>query len=416
MTEEAASAAAEWRTGWPLVLACTLGMTLLNVGFGTLGTFVAPLEHEFHWNRAEIYSFSMVYAVAGILLAPLVGMLLDRWGIRRVALPGAVLTGLAIALFSTLNGSITYWLACWLFLASATQLVMTTVWVPAVAHHFHAGRKLALSTTTAGIGLSTLIAPNLANFLIEHYGWRLAYLVMGLGWGGLVALVGFLALHDHRSGQRRARAETAAPPVELTGYTVREGVRSPAFRKLIGAGFICSLINIPVMSHMVPILHWSGLGQDMAVLIYSSLGVSMLIGNIGFGLVGERVPARLTLAIVIAVPAISFAMLLHPTHSVLLGAVAANLFGLCTGAQVPAFAYLATRYYGLRSLGTLRGISTTTGAIATAIGPFIAGVVFAQTGGYTPFLLAGIPMLLLSGALLQSLGPYPRFEPASAAF
>jgi MFS family permease len=152
----------------------------------------------------------------------------------------------------------------------------------------------------------------------------------------------------------------------------------------------------------------------MAVLIYSSLGASMLVGNIGFGLIGERVPARVTLAITVVLPALSFAMLLHPAHSVALGAIAANLFGICTGAQLPAFAYLATRYYGLRSLGTLRGFTMTTGAIATAIGPVVAGFVFDRTGGYTAFLLAGIPMLLLSGALLQSLGPYPRFAEARA--
>jgi MFS family permease len=324
-----------------------------------------------------------------------------------------VLTGLAIALFSTLNGSIVYWLACWLFLASATQLVMTTVWVPAVAHHFHAGRKLALSTTTMGIGLSTLIAPNLANFLIAHDGWRLAYLIMGLGWGGLVAVVGFFGLDDHRSRQRRAKTEAVAPPVELPGYTMREGVRSVAFRKILCAGFICSLINIALMFHMVPILSWNGLSRDMAVFITSTLGITMLVGNLGFGLIGERVPSRVTLAIVIALPAISCAILLHPTNSLWQGAIAANIFGLCAGAQLPAFAYLATRYYGLRSLGTLRGFTMTSGAIATAIGPVVAGLIFDRTGGYTPFLLAGIPMLLLSAALLQSLGPYPRFEPAT---
>ena len=410
---EGQGAAAEWRTGWPLVIACTLGMTLLNVGFVTAGTFIAPLERQFGWSRAEISSASMVYVLAGMLLAPPVGMLLDRWGVRRVALPGAMLTGLAIALFSTLDGSIVYWLLCWLLLASATQFVMTTVWVAAVSHHFTLGRKLALSIVATGIGLSTLIAPNVANYLIEHHGWRLAYLMMGLGWGGFVALVGFFALHDHRSRQRRAKA-VAAPAVELPGYTVREGLRSTAFAKILCAGFICSLINIALMFHMVPILSWSGLNRDMAVLVTSSLGITMLAGNIGFGLVGDRVPVRVILAIVVAAPAISCAILLQPASSVLQGAIAANVFGICTGAQMPAFAYLSTRYFGLRSLGTLRGFTSTSGAIATAIGPFVAGLIFDRTGGYMPFLLAGIPMLLLSGALLQSLGPYPRFEPATA--
>jgi MFS family permease len=101
MTVEAESAANEWRSGWSLVLGAAIGVTLLNVGFMSAGTFVAPLEQAFGWSRAEISSGTTVVALTGVFFGPLVGMVVDRWGARRVVLPGAVLYGLVLAAPST---------------------------------------------------------------------------------------------------------------------------------------------------------------------------------------------------------------------------------------------------------------------------------------------------------------------------
>ena len=67
-----------------------------------------------------------------------------------------------------------------------------------------------------------------------------------------------------------------------------------------------------------------------------------------------------------------------------------------------------TRHFGMRSFGTLLGFVNS--ATATAIAPFVAGVIFDHTGGYTALLVAGIPLLLVAGLVVLSLGPYPQFK------
>jgi MFS family permease len=414
--ESTATAAAEWRSGWALVVACTIGLTMLSVGFSSAGTFFHSLEQEFHWSRSEITSAFIVYAIPGTLLAPPVGVLLDKFGTRAVALPGAVAVGLAVALFSTLNGSLIQWLALWMLLAAATQLIMTSIWQAAISNHFSAGRKLALGIAQMGTGTTTFLAPLLANYLIEHYGWRHAYLILGLGWGRLVALVGYFLLHDHRSRRGRARAAAAAAPVvELTGYNVRDGLRSAAFIKITAAVLICNLLNIALIVHLVELLGWDGLVRDTAVYVASSFGISMLVGNILFGVIGDRIPAKWLCATVVASPAITCALLLYPTESTLQRLLAVMIFGLSCGMQGSAYTYLSTRHFGMKSFGTLRGFTASGLAIATAIAPFIAGVVYDRTGGYAPLLIAGIPLLLVAALLVSTLGPYPKFEPAAAA-
>jgi MFS family permease len=415
MAEANSTAAAEWRSGWPLVVSCTFGLTLLSVGFITAGTFIAPLEQAFHWTRSQISSAFIVYAMPGTVLPPLVGMLLDKYGTRAVALPGALAVGLVIALFSTLNGSLIYWLALWLMLATTGQLIMHTIWAAALANHFTASRKLAFGILATGTGITTFLAPLFANFLIEHYGWRNAYLILGLGWGGLVVLVSYFMLHDHRSRRGRAKAEAAAQAAgELTGLTVREGLRSGAFARITASVVICNLLNIGLVVHLIPILSGAGLARDTAVFISATFGLSMLAGNLGFGLIGDRIPAKLLGATVVASPAITCVLLLLSTSSPLLPAIAVTVFGLSCGLQGPAFTYLSTRHYGLRSFGTLRGFTASGLAVATAIAPFIAGVVYDQTGSYAPLLITGIPLLLIAGVLLLTLGPYPQFEPVAA--
>jgi MFS family permease len=414
MMAETSSAAAEWRSGWPLVVACTIGLTLLSVGFISSGTFFHSLEQEFHWSRSTITSAFIVYAIPGTLLAPPVGVLLDRFGTRAVALPGAVLVGASIALFSTLDGSLIQWLAFWLLLASTTQLIMNSIWQAAISNHFHAGRKLALGIATMGTGIATFVAPLLANYLIEQYGWRDAYVILGLGWGGLVAVVGFFMLHDHRSRRGRAKAAAAAPVAALTGLSVRDGLRSAAFVRITAAVLICNLLNLALIVHLVELLHWGGLVRDTAVLVAASFGIAMLVGNLAFGLIGDRIPAKFLCATVVASPAISCALLLHPTDSALQRALAVSIFGLSCGMQGPAYTYLSTRYYGMKNFGAIRGFTTSGLAVAAAVAPFIGGVIYDRTHSYQALLIAGIPCLLVAGLLVLTLGPYPRFAPAPA--
>src|ERR1700728_1210160 len=88
------AAAAEWRAHWPLVLGSLLGFTMIGVAFFSLGPFMASLEKAFGWSRSEITSGFTLYAVTCVICQPIVGRMIDRFGPRRIALTGIVVTGL----------------------------------------------------------------------------------------------------------------------------------------------------------------------------------------------------------------------------------------------------------------------------------------------------------------------------------
>jgi MFS family permease len=389
------------------------GMSMLGLAFLTASTFFAPLEHEFHWTRTQTTSSFLVYAGASVFMAPLVGTVLDKVGVRRLALPGCALVGIAWALFATLNGSLVQWLFLWLLVAAASQAVAVTVWSAAIASYFTVSRGLALAFTMGANGVTQLVAPNLTNLAIETQGWRIAFVVVGLGWGAAVTLVCFFLLKDSRGAATSAHAPAAAAGTPLTGYTVGEGVRSASFVKIILGVFISYLVIIGLMVHLVPLLGSRGLSRNEAVLIYSTLGITGGISNIAAGYLVDRLPAKPLTAFLIALPAVACLLLLQPSTSFWQRAIAAHLFGIAAGGHLPPVVYIATRYFGLRSFGTLFGFVGSAMAVPSALAPFLAGVLFDRTHSYVSFLWVCIPLALLGALIVLSLGRYPEF-PAEA--
>src|SRR5687767_5218164 len=104
----------EWRQGWTLVLASLAGMSLGALMPYTMGLFVAPLQAELGWSRSTIMSGLTVNAVMGALLAPFVGAMIDRFGPRKIAIPGLLVFCIAFALLSTVTPSPIHWWSLWL--------------------------------------------------------------------------------------------------------------------------------------------------------------------------------------------------------------------------------------------------------------------------------------------------------------
>ena len=97
MAAPAATAKAEWKAHWPLIMASLVGMSFYAVVTYSLGTFIAPLEQEFGWSRAAISSGLTIFTVTAMIGGPLMGALIDKVGTRRVAVPGLALHAAAFA-------------------------------------------------------------------------------------------------------------------------------------------------------------------------------------------------------------------------------------------------------------------------------------------------------------------------------
>lgn len=411
-----ATAADEWRRGWGLVLASCIGFSFFSVLTHTMSMFMEPIGKEFGWNRTLLSAGVTISGIATALLSPPFGILIDRYGSRRLALPGIVLTAVGIAAMSFASGSAWQWIGLWLFYAMISISVKTTVWTTAVAGVFERQRALALALTLSGVALAQIVGPPLAYWLIEAWGWRLAYVWLAAGWGGVTLIVCWLFLFDAHD-RKRAEAPTGESRPDFTGLTVAEARRDRALWRIGVSNFIIMMVTIGLIVHQVPILTAAGVSRGNAALLSMLVGVSSIAGKLVTGVLLDRYRANLVGGITLSSTALAFLLLIDGITSPALIVVAMLANGYSAGTKLHIASYLTARYSGMRNYGVIYGFMTSLTAAGSALGPLAAGAVHDLAGDYTPFLIAGTVICLISGGLLFTLPAYPDWtkRPADQA-
>ncbi|HEX7876247.1 MAG TPA: MFS transporter [Sphingobium sp.] len=403
--------ATEWRHHWPVVLASGAGIALSSTHVYMIGPLTAPLEREFGWSRAEITSGLAIVSALGVCLAPLIGLLIDRYGPRVIGLVGICALCGAIMLLSIASQNIWSWWILWFLLGICALFIKPTIWIAAVSGFFSASRGLALAVTLCGTGIGSTLTTLIAATLADRYGWRTALIGLGSFW--LVVTLPIALLFLARSPRRRGDRHPASPMVDrsaLPGLGRREGLTSPSFVKLAIAAFLIAIVAVPFAALLVPILGSTGLERGTAASIASMVGIASLVGRLGMGSLVDRTDGRWLAAISVSLPILASGLLLYAPGSIPMASAAAIVLGLSLGAELDLVAYLATRHVGLRNFGLLFGVIAGLLSLATGMGPLIVSHVYDVTGSYTLILWAYMPVCLVSAALFLGLGPYPDFD------
>jgi predicted MFS family arabinose efflux permease len=410
-TDSRPAAAQEWRAYGLLVLAAMAGVSLGTIPTATLGLFMAPLQNEFGWSRTEISLGLTIFALVGLPLAPFGGVLVDKFGARRIAIPGLALSAAIFAGFSLLTGAYVQWLLFWVLYTFASIGTRTLVWNSAVSAVFVASRGLAIAAVLCGTALATSLAPSVAHWLIQHWGWRGGYLGLGIGWGGTALLLVLLFFRERRSTAKAAGApQRTTASTSHGGLTVREALRTPRLYRITLAIFLQSTMGAAIIVHLVPMLTADGLSRAEAAGMAVFIGGGSVVGKLATGWLIDRFAGSLIPVACFAGPALGYLMLLQSAGSALLLSAAVLVLGYCSGASLQLTTYLTTRYGGVRNFGTIFGFISSFMALSAGIGPPLAGAIFDSTGSYSLLLMLGIPVALVAGLCVFRLGPYPVFD------
>ncbi|KHK91355.1 MFS transporter [Novosphingobium malaysiense] len=405
------SAAGEWRANWGLALSSFLGMSVIAVPAVTLGIYMEPLENAFGWTRAEISLGMTVFALITTPLAPFAGALADRFGSRRLVLPGLVLNGLAFAAFSLMTGWFALYIACWVAYSFSQLLIRTTVWNRALSASFHVSRGLALAVVMLGLSFTQTAAPVLTQKLIAAFDWRTAFAAIGIGWPGIAFLAALFLFRERRYASKAADGAGADEKPAEFGLTFSEAIRSVPVWRIILAMTLYSLVMSGLSMHLFPFLTDSGVARSSAAGIIALIGVSALAGQIVTGFLADRTSSALLPFGCFVLQSLALIVLLQATGSqggLTLGVV---LAGLSSSACVTIGTYLITRYAGVRHFGKVYGIASSGMGLGSGIGPILAGHIRDANGSYGLFLMIGLALSLIATLLVTRLGPYPVFLP-----
>jgi predicted MFS family arabinose efflux permease len=321
------------------------------------------------------------------------------------------LIGLCFALLGTASASIVHWYLLWFVFALVSQLSKGVVWSAAVSSEFRSSRGMALGTILLGSGAGTIAAPLLAGYLINHLGWKFAYVVMGLGWGSIAWIFCYAYFYGRTDRLHGSVGSSPASADPLPGLSLRASLTSMRLLKLAVAALLGYIMIIGVWVHLIPILGEQGISRDRAIWISGLLGLSAMFGQLGSGLLADRLPGHLVFGALACLPVLTFSLLLMHSTSLPAVIVATLVIGLYGGASSQMYPYLTSRYFGLRAFGRIYSVISVVISIATGLGPLLAAYYYDQTRNYDPLLRSGIPVTLACALLIVWLGRYPQ-EPA----
>lgn len=330
------------------------------------------------------------------VLAPVVGLAVDRLGPRRVLLAGGLLLGASSLLMATLRAP--WQLYLYTGVLGAAGLVGVG-WVPmgvvlAQAVRERRGRTTGLAFS--GMGVGVFVVGPLAQALIDALGWRLASATLGAGALALLVPAALLVRPAPAPGRRAADPDGARG----AGPTLRAALRTRAFWALFAAYFATPLAVFPVFTHQVAFAVDLGFPRLLVATVFGTMGLVSSVGRLVFGALADRIggpmAATLSFACTAAGAAALVALEAWPTTAWL--AAYAVLFGLGFGARGPIITAMATERFGGPRFGAIYGVLNLANGLGAALGPWFAGAVHDALGSYRLAFVAAIAFAGLGAA------------------
>ena len=326
MAEPKLTAAEEWKRGWTMVMAAFIGFSFFSMMTAATGVFMQPLTNEFGWNRTQTTSGISIAGIITAVLSPFFGILIDRWGTRRLALPGLAAMALLTAAFALSTGSFALWTGMWLLYGFISLSIKSTVWSTTVAAGFDRARGMALGVMLCGTAFSQMITPPLANWLIENFGWRLAFVWLGLGWGAIALAVCIPFLHDLHLRDARLRSGNPTERPQLSGLTVAQAWRDRGLWQIGIATFLMMLLTIGLMIHQFEIMREAGVSRTNAAWLVSLFGLGGIVGKLVTGVLIDRFSPNWIGGLTLGSSALAFLLLMSEfaTPTLIVIAMAVN--------------------------------------------------------------------------------------------
>ena len=392
--------------GWVVVAAFFIvGTILLGIRL-SFGVFFKSIESEFALSRAATSTiFSVSLLLTGIF-AILAGWALDRYGPRIVILMMGIFSGLGLILTSQTNSLWQLFVTYSLLLSMGTGAVFVVL-TSTVSRWFDKKRGLALGIASSGAGLGTVIMAPFATYLIFNFGWRMAYLVMGLIAWSIVIPLSRLMKKDPREigalpdGVKSRTIEGVENGEQSPGLSLFQAFRARSFWVVVFIWvFYATSIHL-VFTHLIPHATDIGISAEGAASILSLIGVSTIVGRVSFGMASDRMGRKLTGVTSILLQTVAMIWFIWARELWMFYGFAL-VFGFAQGGFAPSMGALIGDTFGLGRIGAIFGVLEVGFGIGAAIGPVLGGYIFDVTHSYTAAFIVGA-VVMFAGTVLVAL-------------
>lgn len=401
--------------GWVIAGLATISMAFWY-GFRTTFSlfFVAMIDH-FQWSRAETAGAQSIGMIVYMVMAPVVGYLVDHMGPRRVILPGIILMGLGLLLCTQITTLIHFYLFFGLIAGVGVTCLSISPFTAILSHWFERKRGMANGFASLGIGIGPLVFVPLIQYLIDIKGWPFAFLIFSiLVFTIPLPLIALFLRHrpqdmkltvdgdplDHAVKQE----ETHLAPQE---NQVSHLIKTPRFWSFLLFPSLTVFSVYIVIVHHVKYLIDLGVDRILAASLFAAVGALSAGFRFFWGWLSDRVGRETTYTLGVMGFTLGILCLLlfqsFPSRAILYLFVL--FFGAGWGSTAPMFMSIAGDLYKGKRFGLIYGMLEGMIGIGAALGSWLAGYIFDQTQSYQWAFLLAILSCLVSVLLAWHVAP-----------
>jgi len=378
--------------GWWIVSASLF--IALYVAGGVFYGFTAifePIAEELGWSYTQISFASSLRGIEMGILAPILGILVDRWGPRRIIFVGAIITTGGLILLSRTT-SLAMFYGAFALIATGTGTCSMAVLMTAVANWFRNKVGIASGIAISGFGLGGLLLPVVVR-LVDTYDWRRTMIIIAVGMLVTVLPLSFVFRHKPEQygylpdGQvkRPVVSDSSQGLVQVTEVKIKTSqiIKSSVFWR-IALAFTTHMILVgSTITHVMPYLSSIGVDRSMSSLVAMAIPLMSIGGRLTFGWLGDKFDRRrvaMVAFIMMSLGMFCFGFVANAGLWLLVPFLI--LFGTGYGGSNVTRASLTREYFGRSSFGTIFGFIVGINMMGSIAGSPLAGWVFDTWGSY----------------------------------
>lgn len=382
-----------------------LVLALAYSGRATLSVVMPDLEQDMNWSRTFVSSGAALSLIVMAVLAPLVGIFVDRHGPRMALIMGTVIIALGNVAVALSESQTVFILAFSGLTSVGYGIAAYHVVSTAVAQSVTSNKGLAIGIATSGSTAGQfLLVPLIASVLV-FAGWRWSFAAVSIACVVMVAILWRL-LPSRKSLESPAARETKARPPLIAD--MRFVLGKPAFHILFWSFFICGYTTTGVIeTHFLPFADHHGFGPIPSATAYGVLSAVNMAGMILAGWLADRMNRPLLLGSIYLLRGLSFFLLINIGADYTTLVLFAVFFGVVDYSTVPVTASLVESHIGLHVMGLAMGLISAGHSVGAALGAYFGGYLFVLYARYDWVWVSSIALAILAGLMVFLLRDRP---------
>ena len=364
--------------GWIIVAVANLGIFSSGPGQShTFSVFVGPIGKDLGLSSTSIASAYGLATLIAAFMLPYMGKLIDKYGARKTLIVVSIILGISCIFFGAASNflMLTFGFGFLRFFGQGSLMLGCA---NLVSQWFDRKRGFAMSIMALGFGISMAIHPPLSQFMIDEFGWKVAWIFLGIStWIIMVPTLFLLAWNTPESVDLLPDGVNKQNNIKnnndtIEGLDLSQALREKSFYILAAMWFGMAMLVTTLHFYQVTILTSQGITADFAAGLFTVSAIAMVLFMPIIGKLFDNFPTNYVLAIGLIINFISLMSITFATNEYY-AFLYAVFFGINNAISMTMFGYIWPRYFGRKHLGSIQGTGQMIGVIGASLGPLPVG-------------------------------------------